>query len=806
MLTLTDIALSIPDFEGQAILRIFSNSTQTEIACYTAEITNGRSFGQPVAIGTILGIFTIVAIVSSVATAIYGSNIPEMRVHYAHSLSLLVVFAVFHHIYFTGALSMNWPSVLVGWWSNYAWTAGMIYSSSMQNSITSFMGKFQGNTLAVGAASAGADSTSVGGGFDVHKIYRRFSTPELFKKSLAPGSYENNLHKRDLLNATDGFKWYGDLVRTGLPLPGNYSGFAGTLSKENIPAANAFLTGLIWLIICIAIIAGSMVLFRFILEGLYRFKIMKTERLSFFRTSWLRYLTAIVLRIIYIAFFMMMFLTIFQFTYNGAPGALALAAIVFVIMLIGVFGIVGYACYYRMRHGTWVSEPDRLFVEKSKGFMPWYHFYRGSKVHDSEKVFAGSFPSWRIDRTASEEEIVVHQDEQFILKFGWLASRFRSSRWWFFAFWTLYEFVRACFYGGASGHALVQVFCLLILEFVAFMAIIKLKPYEGQRLNIIMVWLLGLSKVMTVALSSAFDINFNLERIPATAIGIVIIIIQGILTIVLLVCIALSAISSYFSITRYRAEIKPKKWIPHREKYFAHITHAATDAVEPKYAPKPIDEPEVPRDPYFSVNSVKRIAKIEDEDAEFQSDIMIDPRNMEIPMPSEDDITSVNNRPTTPPPIGIRRQASIAASLRSNASKSSLPHGAVLHRGSWTTRDFQSSQAEIDGDAGFARSNPSSPVGTSFPRNVFSDPGSPVAGARSPHASKPSTPKIGTSAAIFEGQTSDGTSPIDPFSDKVTRSPSGAQRRIRRSDSVRRKDDIDEENPGHSSSDNTNSS
>ncbi|KAF2669049.1 TRP-domain-containing protein [Microthyrium microscopicum] len=701
-----NIAYSIPDFEGQAILRIFANSTQSQIACYSAVVTNGATFRQPESVGSILGIFALIAIVASIATSVYGQNVPEMRTHYAHSLSVLVVFAVYHHIYFTGALSMNWPSVLVAFWSNYAWSAGMIYTSGMQDSLSKFMGKYSGDTLAVGAAATGAYAPNVGGGYDIHKIYKRAMNATLMKRELAPVQLKSglNLVKRSLINSTSGYKYYGSKARTGLPLPGNFSGFAGTLSQQDIPAANALLTGLIWLLICILIVAGSITIFKFVVDGLSRFKVLKTERLNFFRAHWMRYVTAAVLRICYIAFFMMTFLTIFQFTYDGAPGAIAIGAIIFVLFLLGIFGIVGYACYYRMRKGTWVSEKDVIFAERSKSlkYIPWYHFYRGSKVQDSDKVFSQQFPSWRISRNPEESETPVHDDEDYILKFGWLASRFRRSRWWFFALWAVYEFVRACFLGGASGHALVQVFCLLIIEFVAFMVIVKLKPYEGQRLNIVMVYLLGFSKVTTVALSAAFDIDFNIARIPATAIGIIIIVIQGLLTIALLICIVLSAISSYFSITRNREQIRPRRWMPYRERYFAHIQQAATD--RPKTPPplEPVMElPQIPKEPYFSVNSVKRMAKIEDEDAEFQKDILNDPRNEA----SDIDLLEGSVLPAGPS-TGLKRTGSIANSMRSNMSRmsgSSLPYGAVVHRGSWSTRDFQQYQNESSTDVRYER-------------------------------------------------------------------------------------------------------
>jgi hypothetical protein len=685
-----NIAFSIPDFEGQAILRIFGNTTQSEIACYTASVTNGHTFEQVETVGSVLGVFTFVAVISSVATAIYGEVVSEMRTHHAHSLSVMVVFAVFHHIYFTGALSMNWPRILVSFWSNYAWAAGMIYDSAIQNSLSKLIGNSTGNTLDLGAASTNANSSNVGGGFDITQIYKRqpsFETARLMGRSTRPPMF---LDKRNLASASDGFKWYGNPVREGLPLPGNYSGFAGTLSVEGIPAANALLTGLIWLLILVLIISFAFVVFKFSLDLIIRFKKNKPQRLNYFRRHWIRFLGLTLLKTFYIAFFMMMFLTIFQFTYDEAPAAIAIAAVVFVIFLVGLVALCGFACYHRLRLGTWHSEPDRTRIEKTTvlKFLPWFHFHRGHKVINSDKKFIGSLPGWRLSRQPPADQVSVHDDEAYMRKYGWLSARFRTSRWWFFAVWLIYEFVRACFYAGASGHALVQVFCILVIEIIAFIITVKLKPYEGQRLNVVMIYLLGFSKVMTVALSAAFDINFGIQRITATVIGVLIIIIQALLTIALLICIVLSAISSYFSVTRYKEEIKPKSWMPHREKYFAHIQQRATDRPLP---PKPKPVKEEPKDPYFSVTTVRRMAKIEDEDEEFQREIYNDPRN---PLSDEPMAAVHESEIQVPKTRGTHRRASVARSMRSTMSHSSLPYGAVLHRGSWSTRDFAEYQRE----------------------------------------------------------------------------------------------------------------
>ncbi|KAF2839948.1 TRP-domain-containing protein, partial [Patellaria atrata CBS 101060] len=670
------IALTIPDFEGEAILRIFANSTQQQIGCFSAVVTNGATFSQVATVGTILGLFTIVAIIASFATAIYGNNIPEMRKHYAHSMSVMVVFAVFHHIFFTGALSMNWPSVLVAFWSNYAWSAGMIYTSGMQNSINKFIGSNIGNTSSVGAAGVGSQNPDLGGGYDIRKIYARNIDP-LFPnhREVIRMHAEKFLRKRAIANSTDGFNWYGKPLPLGLPLPGNFSGFAGTLAQHEIPASNAFLTGLIWLAILIVIITGSIATFKFILEGLIRTRFVKNDRLLFFRSHWLGYVAFAVLRICFVAFFMMMFLTMFQFTYSGGAGPLAIAAIVFILFFVGMFGVAAYACYYPIRFGGYKSKPDRINLERRRllGVVPWYRFVRESHHRrEDSTIYAGSIPFFSFTLAEGENEKSIHDDDAYTKKFGWLASRFRRTRWWFFSAWLFYEFIRACFFAGASGHPMIQVFGLLVVEFLAFLAIVVLRPFEGQRLNAIVVYLLGFSKVATVALSAAFDNEFRLARIPTTAIGIVIIVIQGILTIVLLIAIALGAISSYWSVMRNREVVHPRAWIPLRDRYFKHLDTVVADVPPPP--PQPV-VPEEPKEPYFAVTSIRRVAKIEDEDPDLA--IELGSRNASrLSLPSGAAGNEAGNR------------QSRANSIRSTISYHNVPFGARVHRASWNSRDF----------------------------------------------------------------------------------------------------------------------
>jgi hypothetical protein len=665
-----NIALAIPDFEGSAILRIFSNSSQTQIACFNAVMRNSASFSHPAAVGSALGVMTLLALMASFFTAIYGVSIPHIRTHYAHSLSMLIIFEVFHSIFFSGALSLSYPSVLPAFWSNFAWSAGMIYTDSIIKSVNSFTG-ISGNSSQVGGAGSVTLSTS--GGL-TQQIYGRSISGTSGLGLVERGEeIASHLYKR-AVNDTESAKlynWAGVPVSPGLPLPGSWNGFVGTLAKVDIPAADAFLVGFLWLLILVAILVGAVVAFKWILEAFSAIKFIKQDRLALFRSHWLGFLGLIVLRTLFIAFFMMMTLCLYQFSYGGKAGPIAIAVIVFLIFFVGTFGVAVYTCFYRAKFSKDDATPDRVEQPQLKKKSKWYRAARTSSTNESTKSNSeGSLFGLNFLGKDAEKES-VHEDTNFSKRFGWLTARYRRSRWWFFAFWVVYQFVRACFVGGARGSPMAQVIGLFAWELISFAAIITINPFEGQRNTALAVWMLGISKVATAGLSIAFLPNFKVARIPTTVIGVIIIVIQGFLVIGLLVLIVLGIISSYMSVMRNREEFRPKGLANMRLKYFGHIEQKATDL-----PPPPPPKPEEPKEPYFSVNTVRRAPKIEDEDVDDVPDME---DHHALPTASQ---FSFNNRNS--------RANSLANSTRSHGSVyGNVPYGARVHRASWSSREFQ---------------------------------------------------------------------------------------------------------------------
>ncbi|KHO00977.1 TRP-like ion channel [Metarhizium album ARSEF 1941] len=672
------IALGIPDLEGLARLQIFANSTQTEIGCFQAAMTNGNTFSQPEAVASFVGVMVFMAVLASFATAIYGLSIPHMRVHYAHSFSVLVIFETFQTIFFSGALSVNWPSVLPAWWSNFAWTAGMFANNQIVSSVSSFTGNDVNITQVGGAGSVQINN---GGGLS-QQIYGR----SLFAASLLQGGVgaSKALARRNAYNASDpyDYTWGGHPRTPGMPMPGTWPGFGGTLSAVNIPPDEAFIISIIWLLVVVAAVACFVVAVKLSLDVLVKLKWLKTDGFDYFRSHVWDYTASALLRTLFIAFFTVMTLAMYQFSLRGSAGPTAVAAIVWLIFLLGVGGVTVYACYFRLRHGKYDIGPDSLRFERDTVFgkVPFIATTRQSKIGEEEPshrpYLLATLPFVKIKYIADDpNRDSVHLDEGYIKRFGWLSVRYRRSRWWFFAVYLGYQFIRACFIGGAARSPLAQVYGLFIFDIIALVVIMKLNPFESNRNTAVAVWMLSISKILTTGLSIAFLPAFSISRIVATVLGIIIIVVQGFVAVAVLILIILGVISTWMSLSRNREEF-PQTLQQIRINYFEHAEARADDIPSrPKKSNKE-EMGEGPQEAIFAVREVRRAPKIEDEDVDKFPDL--DPHNMTI--------TGVG--------AGGRRSRANSASSR--FSVSSLPRAARVHRASWSSKDIPLWDSEMN--------------------------------------------------------------------------------------------------------------
>lgn len=680
---LPQIAFQIPDFEGTVSMAIFANSSETQIGCFRAVMKNGASFSQPRAVGTVLGFFTAVAIVASFVTAAYGVSLPHMRTHYAHSLSVLVLLETLQSIFFSGALSVRWPSVLLAWWSNFAWSAGLLPVPALVRSVNAFAG-VDGTARHLGSAK----STAVGDHSGLEQ--------QIYGRSLPAGG----VVRRRAYNASDpyDYDWSGGPVAPGMPVPGDLRGFAGILSELALPAADALLLALVWLSVVLGAVIVLIGTLKLSLECLARLRLIQEDRLAFFRSNWTGYLRFALLRTLFIAFFAVMVLTMLEFAQPGHGGPMAVAAVVFAVFLTGMGGVAACALHCRFQAGRFALARDRILLRPAKmmGCVPWLAPVRLSQLRETEfpQKPAGSLPfvQWHfVDDEAGRAR--AHDDESYIKRFGWLSSRYRVSRWWYFGFWLGCQFVRAGFIGAAAGTPVRQMFGLFAVDVLALVVFAAMDPYEGERNSTLGGWLLGVAKVVTTGLSVAFLPDFAIGRIAATVIGVVVIIIQALLVVALLVLVVLGAFSSWMSLSRNREYFASARLEGVRIRYYEHMARKALDQRAPsrkrslakdRCSSEAEDKTtDGARTRTFSVATVRRMSKIEDEDG-----------GPMVPVASLAHATGTATPVSLPMPPHPRDGR--ARSLASRHSISSLPRAARVHRASWSSRDFSAWHADLE--------------------------------------------------------------------------------------------------------------
>ncbi|KAI5290564.1 hypothetical protein KEM54_001174 [Ascosphaera aggregata] len=521
------IAMTIPDFEGQATIQIFSNVTRSQIGCYQSTVTNGNTMSHPYAVNAVLIFFAFIAFLSSSLMALLDADVPTIRRYYAHSPSVLVTVSVFQYIFFSGAVSVNWPRVLVSFWSNFAWLAGMVHTSSLQRAISRVTSPRARNLLKLGSTPTGF-SGLMNGGYDIHEIYGtgswNFNPADIPTSRILTGNIElpRNTAKRDI---NEDFCSENPLIGEGLPLPGDHSGFPGTLFVVNIPAVNTFLTGLVWLLILAVIVIGSIPLTKFVLEILVGAKLIRKKWFAAFRRRWRLLLVALLGRLFLCGFYMLIFTAVLQFSLCGRASMIVLTTVILTVIVSGVCAIVARAALLVFKNTEHESLPLR------------------------ERFSCICRNSWTKLRERGRHESSDPDDNEvaYLRRFAWLSARYRQERWWFFAPWLGYELLRGCIFGAAVGNPFRQIFLSLALEIAALAYGIWMRPFEATHLNVLAIYLLGGSKVLTLGLSAAFIPQFQVPRIPATVIGIIIIIIQGLLAIVTVSLIIIGIIRTHRS-------------------------------------------------------------------------------------------------------------------------------------------------------------------------------------------------------------------------------------------------------------------
>ncbi|KAI5809988.1 hypothetical protein DFH27DRAFT_629729 [Peziza echinospora] len=502
-----EIALYIPDFEGRAVFRIFSNTTKNQVGCISADLVNGVTFSHVTAISSLLGGLTLAAIFTS-ATSLFlrareiAYSVPALF-EYSTTPSAGFLLSILQTIFLTGILPLNFPSNLVGFWSNFAWASGIVYIRPFQSRIDSIR-------------DYKTEPIELGYNYDVIKmLYGLY----------APGS---TIARRSEVE-------YGVPVKEGLPIPGTYFGFPAILAALNITAQNAFLTGIFTILISYGLLViparvARMILYigvkwrwfprrwNQILETAEGGRRRVTKYAHFINGSEIRWFTIAIFPLLTLAFY-------------ESASKMQMPQIWSSVTLFGVIVIGLSQCYMLYLEENSVAPYSMSLNVKHFGaekigpwYVPWWRFslQDNPKVHVKTLFYVPSL-RWQNSRERPAKAAPIYHG---------MAARFRGEHTWLFSWVILpYEVVRSALLGRCQSQAVLHIALLLVLEVVYFLIQQRIKPYGPDSLHFLRVQAFSAMKILTLVLVLPLAPQYNLNRIVATALGIIVIFVQGILII-----------------------------------------------------------------------------------------------------------------------------------------------------------------------------------------------------------------------------------------------------------------------------------
>lgn len=393
-----------------------------------------------------------------------------------------------------GMLSVPYPQVYQSFTTNFAFSTGLVPWGRMQNTIDSFRKSTGGNLT------------------DSSYQYLKNNATLVYANSNTTGSTSSSLFRRAVdtavLFARDGTQVNVNGQSASVGDGGNagdssnqpqnkdqhfVSGIQAYVEQLSIPKENTFMTVLlVWAIVVAAIIV-LILLFKVILEGWSLVGKLPKSLESWRKRYWWRMAKAIV-NLIFMLYGVWVLYCIYQFTNGDSWAAKTLAGVT-----LGLFTLV-------LGLFTW-----RIWV-KARQFK-------------------------KMDGDTAR----LYEDKETWIKYSLFYDTYKRNYWMFFVPAIVYMFAKGAIIAGANGHGLVQAAGQLIVEAIMLVLLLWSRPYQlksGRWINIF----IHTVRVISVVCILVFVEELGLSQTTKTVTGVVLIVVQSVLTAVLAILIAVNAL------------------------------------------------------------------------------------------------------------------------------------------------------------------------------------------------------------------------------------------------------------------------
>ena len=424
------IAYGVPDLDAIVRIYIKERDSKNNLACVEAELSNGKTVDQK-AVGWTTAVIAGLALIASAVTSGLGHSNTAAHVA-ANALSL---FGFFQAQAIIGMCAIPLPPVVASWTQNFQWTMGIIRVGFLQQLCTWYQRATGGTPSALlsnlSSVSVEVQKRSLGKRSIeyTHKLFKA-AYNEFVKRSGTPEGQEA-----------------GSKTKTAVVQGIKRVGF-----RAHIEPTNIFLTGLIFFIIFVAMVAICVGIFKAFCEAAVKAGWFKGDKFEDFRTGWKIVLKGILFRIVLIGYPQVCILCLWELTVRDSAAEIILALFFFISMTTAL---------------TWAS------------FKVYRIAQRSVAMHKN--------PAY-----------ILYSDPSALNKWGFLYVQFRATAYYYIVPVLIYILVKALFIAFAQGSGVAQAVGLLIIEAAFLIAVSILRPWMDKKTNVFNISIAAINFLNTI--------------------------------------------------------------------------------------------------------------------------------------------------------------------------------------------------------------------------------------------------------------------------------------------------------------------
>lgn len=268
------IAYSVPDLDGVVRLQVYSQETGVQLACLEADLSNTKSVYQK-GVGWATAIIAGLGLIAAGLTSGLGHTNTAAHVA-ANAVSL---FGVFQAQAIIGMTSVAMPPIVQSWTQNFQWSMGIIRVGFLQ-SVATWYQRATGGTPTTYLSTLSTISVEVQKRAvkrAVHVMARAVT------ESLAPRGFMKMMKRATSTTSAQ------TIVVRGI----DRVGFRAGIEQTNI-----FMTGLIFFLFVLVVVAVLVGLAKLVIEGIVKAGWMKSDKFSEFRNGWKIVVKGILFRLV----------------------------------------------------------------------------------------------------------------------------------------------------------------------------------------------------------------------------------------------------------------------------------------------------------------------------------------------------------------------------------------------------------------------------------------------------------------------------------------------------------------------------